>query len=160
MKYRKLTLGELNELKTEFIRFLVSNTVTGDDWQKLKVDQPEKAEGLIELFSDIVFEKIIKDIEYLEVRMPKDYRTFHCLEDKIIMMGIQAKGVTDMDFTKNEIPAQMVEQIQKSGAQLQLYSAEKAYKPNRGQELFRMLESGALISKDGEMYKTLLGLKN
>lgn len=160
MKYRKLTLAELTELKTEFIRFLVSNTVTGPDWEQLKVDQPEKAEGLIEIFSDIVFDKIIKGIEYLEVRMPQDYRTFHCLEDKIIMMGIQVKGATDMDFTKNESPAQMMDQIQKSGAQLQLYSGEKAYQPNRAQELFRMMESGALISKDGDMYKTLVELKS
>lgn len=160
MKYRKLNINELKELESEFIRFLASNTVTGSEWQQLKLEQPEKAEGLIEIFSDIVFDKIIKGIEYLEVRMPQDYRTFHCLEDKIIMMGIQVKGTTNMDFTKNESPAQMMDQIQKSGTQLQLYSGEKAYQPNRAQELFRMMESGALISKDGDMYKTLVGLKN
>lgn len=160
MKYRKLNLDELQELETEFIRFLVSNTITGDDWEKLKTEDPKKAEGLIEIFSDIVFDKIIKGIEYLEVRMPKDYRTFHCLEDKIIMMGIQAQGSSELDFTKNESPGQMMDQIQKAGAKLQLYSGEKAYQPNREQELFRMMESGALISKDGEMYHTLAGLKN
>jgi hypothetical protein len=160
MKYRKLTLDELAELESEFIRFLASNTITGPDWQKLKTEDPEKANGLIEIFSDIVFDKIIKGVEYLEVRMPQDYRTFHCPDDKIKMLGIQANGSTDFDFTKNESPGQMMDQIQKSGAQLKLYSAEKAYQPNREQEVFRMMESGALISKDGAMYKALESLKN
>ncbi|MEM6379966.1 MAG: DUF6495 family protein [Bacteroidota bacterium] len=160
MKYRKLNIAELQELETEFIRFLASNTVTGDDWQKLKTEQSEKAEGLIEIFSDIVFDKIIKDIKYLELKMPQDYRTFQCLEDKIIMLGIKTNGSSNLDFTKNESPAQMMDQVQKSGAQLQLYSGQKAYQPNREQELFKMMESGALISKDGAMYHTLEGLKS
>lgn len=159
MKYRKLTIEELKELETEFIRFLASNTVTGDEWQKLKAEQPEKAEGLIEIFSDIVFDKIIKDIAYLEMKMPQDYRTFQCLEDKILMLGIKTNGSTSLDFTKNESPAQMMDQIQKSGAQLQLYSGQKSYQPNREQELFKMMENGALISKDGAMYHALNGLK-
>ena len=159
MKYRKLNIDELQELETEFIRFLASNTVTGDDWQKLKTEQPQKAEGLIEIFSDIVFDKIIKDIEYLDLKMPQDYRTFHCQKDKIIMLGIKTNGSSGLDFTKNESPAQMMDQIQKSGAQLQLYSGQKAYQPNREQELFKMMENGALISKDGAMYHTLEGLK-
>ena len=79
--------------------------------------------------------------------------------DKIIMLGNKTNGSSNLDFTKNESPAQMMDQVQKSGAQLQLYSGQKAYQPNREQELFKMMESGALISKDGAMYHTLEGLK-
>ena len=68
MDFRRLTNNELEELKTEFVRFLVSNTVTGDDWEKIKKENPERAEGLIEIFSDIVFKKIISKVEYLEMK--------------------------------------------------------------------------------------------
>ena len=35
MKYRRLTNEELAELEKEFVRFLVSNTVTSEDWEKI-----------------------------------------------------------------------------------------------------------------------------
>lgn len=159
MKYRKLTIEELEDLETEFVRFLAANTVTGDDWVKIKAEDPEKAAGLIEIFSVLVFDKILEGIDYMEVKLPKDYKTFYCGKKRIYLLGLQIEGETDFDFTKNEDPAKMMAHIQRSGAKLQLYSAEKAYKPNREEELFRMLEGGARISKDGEMYKMLSELK-
>jgi hypothetical protein len=159
MKYKKLHKDELEELEPEFIRFLAANTVTGDDWVKLKAEDPKKAEGLIEIFSDLVYDKIIEGIEYMEVKTPKDYKTFHCQKEKIYLLGLKVEGQTTFDFTKNEDPNEMMARIQNAGAKLQLYSAEKSYQPTREQELFRMLESGARISKGGEMYKMLAELK-
>ena len=159
MKYRRLTQEELAEMETEFIRFLVSNTVTGEDWEKIKSESPEKAEGLIEIFSDIVFEKILKDVHYLEYKTPKDYKTFHFTPEKAFMLGLQITGASDLDFTQNDSPEMMMDQVKKSGAQLQMYSAEKTYKKSREEEIFSLMESGALISKDGAMYKTLEALK-
>lgn len=159
MKYRRLSASELQDLETEFVQFLVANTVTSDDWVKLKEEEPEKAEQLIDLFSDIVFEKVIAGIEYLEVKSPKDLKTFHCQEDKIILLGLRVNGESQLDFTKSPDPQQMMQMLQLSGAKLQLYSAEKAYQPNRNEELFRMMQAGALISKDGFLYKTLEDMK-
>lgn len=159
MKYRKLNKAELEELETEFIRFLAANTVTGNDWVQLKEKDPQKAQGLIEIFSDLVFDKIIEGINYMELKTPKDYKTFYCPKDKIYLLGLRVEGQTTFDFTKNEDPHEMMARIQNAGAQLQLYSAEKNYQPNREQELFRMLEGGARISKQGEMYKMFRELK-
>ena len=53
----------------------------------------------------------------------------------------------------------MLQQIQLSGAQLKLYTAEKPYSRGRDMEIFEMMENGALISKDGSLFKTLEGLK-
>ncbi|MCB0639562.1 MAG: hypothetical protein KDC54_23210 [Lewinella sp.] len=160
MKFRRLQADELQELEAEFIRFLAANTVTGDDWEKLKRDTPDKADGLVDIFSDIVFEKIIKDTEYLEFRTARDIKTFHCLAEKIVLNGLRVQGETALDFTQEDLtPASMGQLLRQSGAHLQLYTAEKAYHPSREQEVFRMLENGALISKDGFLFKTLEGLK-
>lgn len=159
MKYRKLAKAELEELETEFVRFLAANTVTGEDWVKTKSNTPEKAEQLIELFSDLVFDKILDGVEYLEFKSPRDYKTFHCAADKIYLLGFRVEGEVDIDFT-SELPAhEMLRNLQNEGAQIQLYSAEKNYKPERKPEIFRMMENGALISKDGAMYKVLENLK-
>lgn len=159
MKYRRLRADELAELEKDFIHFLVANGVTGPDWEKLKQEKPAKADGLIDLFSDIVLEKTLQKIEFLEFKLPTDIKTFHCLPDRIILNGLKIEGAADIDFTASQDPQEMTRLLAGSPAKLQLYTAQKAYHPSRNEELFRMLESGALISRDGAMFRTLEGLK-
>lgn len=155
MKYRRLKSDELAELESEFIRFLASQSIPGPDWEKMKKEQKEKAEGLIEVFSDMVYDKILKDIEYLELKTKNDLKTFHCGPEKIIMRGLIVAGNSNLDFTKEQSPEQMLGQMKMSAAELKLYRAEKKYPADREAELFRMLEGGCLISKEGALYKTL-----
>lgn len=159
MKYRRLRQDELESLEKEFIRFLAANQVTADEWEKLKAEEPEKAEKLIGIFSDIVFEKVLSDVEYLEYKTPKDIKTFRFEEGRILMNGLLVEGQSSFDFTLEQSPQQMLQQIQLTGARLKLYTAEKAYSRGRDMEIFEMMENGALISKDGSLFKTLEGLK-
>ena len=55
MKYRILSSKELEPLKDDFIRFLSANTVTGEDWAKIKSNKPNEALKLIEIFSVLEF---------------------------------------------------------------------------------------------------------
>ena len=155
MKYRRLTNEELQELEKEFVTFLSSNHITADDWKKLKVNSPEKIEELIGMFSDIVFEKILKQVEFLEQKTPKDMRLFQLKEDKILMRGIRVEGETDLDFTQTADPATMAVQLQSSQAKLQMYTGERAYRNGRTKEAFELMQQGALISKDGALFKAL-----
>jgi hypothetical protein len=154
MKYRRLNTEELAEVEKEFVNFLVSNTVTGADWVKIKAETPERAEKLIDLFSDIVFEKVLKKVEYLEYKSRQDIKIFHCLPDKMKLLGILIDGETGLDFSQEMSPAQMSALLNNSAAQLKLYSAEKTYAKERETELFEMMESGCLISR-GELFNTL-----
>lgn len=160
MKYRRLMMEELQELEAEFVRFLASNTVTADEWETLKVASPDKAERLIELFSDIVFEKVIEKVEYLEHRSPSDLRLFQCLPDKIRLIGIRATGIEGLDFSAHPTAEAMIQQVQQAPAgSLKLYSAEKAYTNGaRAQELFKMMEEGCLIA-DGRLFQTIEALR-
>lgn len=159
MKFRRLTNEELGELETEFTRFLASNTVTANDWEKLKKEDHEKTEGLINIFSDIVFEKTIEKLEFLQLKTPKDLKIFHCRKENIELMGLKVDGETSLDFTQNNEPQAMMQMLQLSGAKLQLYNAQKKYKnDDRAKELFEMMQNGCLIS-DGKMYETLKNLQ-
>lgn len=155
MKFRRLTNDELQELEKEFVQFLVSNTVTADDWEKIKEENPERAEGLIEIFSDIVFEKVIGNIKYLEHRTPKNLRAYYCVSDRIYMLSILVEGESDLDLSKNDNPEIMMEKLRKSGANLKVFSGEKKYKKEKALEVFELMQQGALISHDGNMYKLL-----
>jgi Family of unknown function (DUF6495) len=158
MKYRRLTINELEELQQEFVLFLAGNSITGDDWVRMKENDPKKSDEFIDIFSDLIFEKILKKVEHLEFKTAKDMKLFHCLEDKIVMMGLFVEGHSNLDFSKPADPVEMLEQLKNSSAQLKLYQAEKQFSKQREMELFEMMENGCLISK-GELFHTLQQLK-
>lgn len=159
MKYRRLSNEELQQLEENFIRFLAAQTVTSQDWLKIKEHEPTRAEKLIEQFSDVVIEKTLHNVEYLEYKEKQDIKTFHCDKDKIVMLGLIAEGKTDLDFRENNNPKAMMQRMKDDGANLKIYTAEKGYKDgDRLNEIFKMLENGCLISRDGAMFKTLKSL--
>lgn len=155
MKYRRLRKEELADLQKEFVQFLVSNTITAEDWEKLKKEEPTRADGLVDIFSDIVFDKIINSIKYLTYKTIDDIKTFACEEDKIHLRGLRVEGAPNLDLRENIAPSDMMANLKGSQAKIQVYRAEKGYKPDRAAELFRMLEGGALIDKTGELYQAL-----
>ncbi len=158
MKYRRLTVEELEQLEQDFIRFLATNSITGEDWVKMKSNNPKKSNEFIDLFSDLIFDRTLKKVEHLEFKTPNDIKLFHCLENKIVMLGLFIEGNSDIDFTKPTNPQSMLDQLKKSSAQLKLYQAEKQFSKQREMELFEMMENGCLISK-GELFRTLQQLK-
>ena len=89
MKYRSLSKKELEPLKDEFIKFLSANTITGNDWNKIKTNQPDEVEKILSLFSEIVWEKSIEKIRFLEHRDHKHVKVFDCGEKKITMITQQ-----------------------------------------------------------------------
>ncbi len=159
MKYRRLSKEELEELEEDFIRFLASNSITGEDWAKMKAENSSKSNEFIDIFSDLIFERTLKKIEHLEFKTSKDMKLFHCLEDKIIMMGLFVEGSSNLDFTKPSDSAKMLDQLKKSSSNLKLYQAEKQFSKQREMELFEMMENGCLISK-GELFYTLQKLRD
>jgi len=160
MKYRRLSNAELQELEKDFVKFLASNHVTADDWVKLKANNPTKVEELIQIYSDIVFDKTLGNLAYLEFKTPHDIKTFHCQADKMVLMGIAVAPNAGVDFTQDLNSKGIMEKLKASGQDLKIYTAEKAYNGNREKELFQMMESGCLISKDGYLFKTLATLKS
>lgn len=160
MKYRRLTIEELKDMENEFVRFLVSNTVTAEDWEKIKKENPERAEKLIEIFSDVVFDKVLEKVKYIEHRNQYDIKTFRCLDDKIELLGLKVSSVAGVDFTQTQSAENMLAYLKNAPqGSVQMYSAEKAYKNNNPKkEIFSMLENGGAIS-DGKIFEALLSLK-
>ena len=158
MKYRRLSTEELHKLEAEFIRFLAANTITGDDWEKLKSQKADKAEEMLDLFSDIVFDKVLDDLKYLEFRSIADLKIFYCGQEKMVLMGLRVIGESDIDF-RQPLPAEeLTARLQTSNAKLEVYTAEKAYSKDRKMELFQMMEQGCLIA-DGKLFEVLRDLK-
>jgi Family of unknown function (DUF6495) len=150
-KYRHLKYEELQELQKEFIDFLVLNSITADDWVKMKVNEPDKAATLLELFSDVVFESIARKINFLELRIPKNLISCQCLENRLVIVGMKAPVKGDADFTDQDYIQQA---FLNPPSELKVYTTERTYEKSREEDLFALTEAGYVIT-DGKLFKTL-----
>lgn len=150
-KYRLLTNQELVEMKTEFINYLVVNGITADDWKKLLAEEPTKAQEIVDLFSDVVFEKILRKVNFVLKQTKKQIVAFHCMEETIEMCGLIAGPDIDVDFTDHETISKLIANPIKG---LETVHGEKPYGKVRELEIFEMTQQGGLIS-DGNVFNAL-----
>ena len=150
-KYRLLTHEELVEFEKEFVDYLVVNGIIADEWVNIKEKEPKKAVEIIGLFSDVIFEETMRNIQYMEARTKKEVQCFHCTESKLIMMAMKVGSDNDVDFTDQ---SSMDKAMQNPPADIEVYTMEKEYSESREEELFKMTQLGCTIA-DGNLYKAL-----
>ena len=150
-KFRALTLDELQSMEKEFVDFLVLNGIPGDDWVKIKKGDPEKADGICEAFSDVVFTKILKNCRYLERHASKQIVSIFCDENKMFLQGLDAPIDMDVDFT-NKVEFEKLKTDPPKG--LQTIKSEKEYSKDRELEIWEMLNDGFFVS-DQKLYMAL-----
>ena len=159
MKYRILSSKELEPLKDDFIRFLSANTVTGEDWAKIKSNKPNEALKLVEIFSDVVWEKALDKIKYLEHRDDNYLKVFYCGENKIEMVGfkVSAKNAPSL-LDESTFKLLGSGELKFSELSAEFSSSEKNYTISRNMDLFSMIESGCVPCEKAFFYgiKSLL----
>ena len=154
MKYKRLNVEELGHLEKEFVNFLSSAQITGPDWEKMKKNEKAKAEELIDVFSDLVFEKVMSKIKYLEYRDKKTLNIFNCQDDKIDLIGIRVKENSNLDLTTANVFSEWKESYTTS---VDVIKSEKKYANERGVEVFDLLQNGCFITDD-KIYNLLFQL--
>lgn len=157
MRFRRLSDDELKRLEKDFVHFLAANTVTADDWVKLKETQIDKAEELINLFSDVVYEQLMTKVEYLEYRSSHQLRVFYCDKDVIQMQGLDVSKDLKIDLRKGETLKNVLSNNNIDG-KVQVIHAEKAYEANREDEVFKMMINGC-VKTDAKIFDLLSGLR-
>jgi hypothetical protein len=143
LKYRKLDLKELEALREDFVQFLSANSIPADDWVKLKETDREAAEKMIEVFSDIVWEKVLSKISYVKLVSKTILRVMYFGKEKAEM--IQLKVEKDgFSFAAPDL----IRGIAEGSLDLAQYDPEmitgtKTYSKPRGYEVFLAMEQGA-----------------
>jgi len=146
-KYRLLSNKELKLMEKDFIEYLVVNSIIADDWIKLKKNDPEKAQKIIELFSDVVLEKVLRKLQYLKKVNKDSILCFHYQSNQVVLVGIQENipgAITKLGTSQSY-----------NIDDYELMYSEKEYKKQREIEMFNMIEKGAIIS-DGKLYNQLI----
>lgn len=155
MKYKRLTTEELKALEPEFVHFLAAAQITGADWDKMKREELSKAEELIEVFSDMVYEKVMSKIRYLEYREKKTLNIFHCTDEQIILVGLRVNEHSPVDLTADDVFAQWNEHATNNA--VNIIKTERVYQKERGIEIFELLQSGCYITDD-RLFTVLKGM--
>jgi hypothetical protein len=132
MKYNRLPQEELEKLEKEFVDFLVVNGITAEDWETIKQDH-SKANDIIDQFSDVIWEGILRKAEYLEFTQGELVYCFW-FEPKLAHLVVLKRKDEDVEIVQEK--------------------QSKPYKTSREMELFKLIQSGALIT-EGELFRSV-----
>jgi hypothetical protein len=145
MKYKRLNKEELQALEKEFINFLAAAQITGADWEKMKKGNLDATEELLDTFSDMVYEKVLGNIHFLEYRDKKTLNLFKFENDKIILLGLRVKENNPIDLTQPDLLSKMMDE--NIGA-VSIIKTERDYKNSKELEVFDLLQNGCVVTDD------------
>ncbi len=143
MKYRLLNAEERKVFDEDFKAFLITNGVHAEEWAEMNKSNVEKAQALVELFSDIVLEKVYEKIEFIEFRAKDSCLVFQCGEKEMQVISIVSKNQDIVDLST---PESIHEALQVKGKYLNVFRSAKAYSQKREMEIHQMVEQGCVAS--------------
>ncbi len=149
MKYTRLTKQQLEELHVEFINFLSTQSITGDEWETIKRDKPQVAEEEIDIFSDLVWEGVLSKVNYLENISAQNMHLFHLTDKEMKLISVKVMN-PDLDLTTPEGFDWFKKNWQ--GDFVEYLTASKAYTEDKNLDKFNLIKQGAVITK-GDLYK-------
>ena len=148
MKYSRLTKEQFEELHQEFINFLATQTITADEWKTIKENTPEVAEQELDVFSDLVWEGVLKKGTYLEHISAQQMHLFYLNENDMKVIGVKLKR--DLDLTTTEGFNWLRENLLDDD--VEFLQAKKEYSKDKNLDKFTLIQQGAVITK-GDLFK-------
>jgi|TARA_R110000796_G_scaffold26895_1_gene74247 hypothetical protein len=149
MKYLRLTRQQLEELHQEFINFLATQSITGDEWERLKKEKPEVAEEELDVFSDLIWEGVLSKVQFLENISAQQMHFFHLQEKEMKLISVKVMN-PDIDLSTKEGFSWFRKNYQSDF--VEYLTASKAYSADKNLDKFSLIKQGAVITK-GELYK-------
>ncbi|MDB4752710.1 DUF6495 family protein [Winogradskyella sp.] len=149
MKYTRLTKEQFEELHQEFINFLATQSITADEWEDLKKNKPESAEQELDVFSDLVWFGVLSKVEYLEHISPQHIHLFKCKEKNMHLIALKLKH-DQVDLTTTEGFQWLRDNLLSND--IEFFNANKDYSDDKHLDIFKLIQSGANITK-GELFQ-------
>ncbi|GAA4279022.1 DUF6495 family protein [Aquimarina mytili] len=148
MKYQRLSKEQLEELHVEFINFLATQSITAEEWSDIKVNKPNVAEEELDVFSDLVWEKVLASAKYLEHFSKDQIHLFELEEDQMYLIAVKVNNDA-VDLTTKEGYAWLRDNLLNDD--VVFYNASKEYSNDRNLDKFKLIQQGANITK-GELF--------
>jgi hypothetical protein len=149
MKYKKLTSEQLNEMHEEFAIFLATQKIDTDTWQEIKDTKPELVGEQIDLFSDLVWEKVLGKIGYLSNFAGNSLNLFR-FDGELIQRIVIKCDKENFDFSNKENYQWFIDNSKDTS--VTYLKGQKPYGKERNLEIFDLIEKGCTMDK-GELYE-------
>ena len=155
MKFRRLTTEELKSLTEDFTIFLASQAIDKDEWDKLKENELERAEGILDVFSDMIFEKALTSCRYMERISETEMHTYLFNDKNAHMVSVRMKDAGDANFLDGHLSDVFMDMLKHQ--KIEIWQGAKEFKKERSAEMFEIMQTGAVMSR-GELYRNLIKL--
>lgn len=136
-------------MNQEFINFLATQSITAEEWQKIKTEKPDVAEQELDIFSDLIWEGVLNKVEYLEHISSQQMFLFHISEVTINLIAIKI-DVEGIDITTQNGYGWLQQNLMDDN--VNIYTSTKALTEDRNKDIFALIKQGANITK-GELYR-------
>lgn len=148
MKYQRLSKEQFEELHVEFINFLATQSITADEWDEIKKNKPNVAEDELDVFSDLVWEKVLTNAQFLEHFSKDQIHLFDLQENEMFLIAVKVKN-DKINLTTKEGYSWLRENLLNDD--VVFYNAQKEYGEDKNLDKFKLLQQGASITK-GALY--------
>ncbi|MGB1003750.1 MAG: DUF6495 family protein [Salibacteraceae bacterium] len=146
MKYKRLNSSELENLKDDFIRFLASQGIDAEAWQKMKSDNVNAAEEIINIYSDLVYDQALSKCNYMEHVSAKEFKSLKFEDSKTVVKGIKVKEGSDINLNTSNFQESV--QIGLQNNEIEVFTASKSHEKLREQEMFDWIEKGGYMADE------------
>ena len=154
MKYKRLTKEQFEELHKEFSNFLATQSIDKKEWDEIKVNKPEVAEQELDVFSDLIWEGVLTNANFLEHFSKNHIFLFHC-QEKLIQSIVLKSVVPEVDFLTKEGLQWLSDNMFTDNVEMHL--GKKDYDEERNLAIFNLITQGAILS-DGQLYIQINGI--
>jgi len=152
MKYRQLTKEQFEALHEEFALFLAAQQIDVKEWNKIKNEKPDVALQELELFSDVVWERVLKNTHYLEHFSKKSINIFKCDTEMIYRIVVKINK-PEINLLSKKGYDWFIDNS-KDGS-IEYFKGKKTYSKSRNQEIFELIEKGSVLANK-VLYENLI----
>jgi hypothetical protein len=149
MKYSRLTKEQFEEMHPEFINFLSTQAIDKAEWDKIKIEKPEIAEQELDVFSDLVWEGVLTNTEYLEHFSKNHIFLFQCFDTYVKSIVLKSL-VPETNFLTKEGLQWLSDNMFTETIEMKI--GKKEFTEDRNQSLFELIQQGSFLS-DGQLFK-------
>ena len=155
MKFRRLTKDELETLTEDFTIFLATQGIDKEQWDEFKENDLKKVDGVLDVFSDMIFEKALASCRYMERISETEMHTYLFNEKNAHLVSVRMKDAGDANFLDGHLSDVFMDLLKHQ--KIEIWQGMKEFKKDRSSEMFEIMQTGAVMSK-GELYRTLIKL--
>jgi len=143
VKYRYLTYQEFTVVEDDFSNYLYDCGLSPFEWSLLQDQYSDQAWSMLGEYSDLIFDRLVKNVKYLEFRSEKTLRAIECHQDHMVCIGVEIPNGSPLNLTDID-SMQFFDQPSDQMA-YRCYESTQSYQSDRDHEIFEMIESGGYV---------------